>query len=81
MQEIFFSIVIFSAILLLLAALILWVRSQLVPQGDIKITVNEEVDAGLRPHQTGRKASPGWRRSAKSAVARTKLPASQNGVP
>jgi Na+-transporting NADH:ubiquinone oxidoreductase subunit F len=42
MQEIFFSIVIFSAILLLLAALILWVRSRLVPQGDITITVNEE---------------------------------------
>lgn len=42
MQEIFFSIIIFSAILLLLAVLILWVRARLVPQGDITINVNGE---------------------------------------
>ena len=42
MQEIFFSIIIFSGILLLLATLILWVRARLVPQGDVTITVNGE---------------------------------------
>jgi Na+-transporting NADH:ubiquinone oxidoreductase subunit F len=42
MQEIFFSIIVFTGILLLLAALILWVRARLVPQGDITITVNGE---------------------------------------
>lgn len=42
MQEIFFSIIVFTGILLLLAVLILWVRARLVPQGDITITVNGE---------------------------------------
>ena len=42
MQEIFFSIIVFTGILLLLAMLILWVRARLVPQGDITITVNGE---------------------------------------
>jgi Na+-transporting NADH:ubiquinone oxidoreductase subunit F len=42
MQEIFFSIIVFTGILLLLAMLILWVRARLVPQGDISITVNGE---------------------------------------
>ncbi|MDH3789940.1 MAG: NADH:ubiquinone reductase (Na(+)-transporting) subunit F, partial [Xanthomonadales bacterium] len=40
MAEIFFSIMVFSIILLLLTVLILWVRSRLVPHGDITITVN-----------------------------------------
>jgi Na+-transporting NADH:ubiquinone oxidoreductase subunit F len=44
MQEIFYSVVIFTAILLLLALLILWVRSRLVPQGDVRIRVNDERD-------------------------------------
>ena len=44
MQEIFFSIIVFSSILLLLAALILWVRAKLVPQGDVNIRVNGELD-------------------------------------
>ena len=42
MQEIFFSIIVFTGILLLLASLILWVRARLVPQGDVTITVNGE---------------------------------------
>ena len=42
MQEIFFSIIVFTGILLLRAMLILWVRARLVPQGDITITVNGE---------------------------------------
>jgi len=44
MQEIFFSIIVFSSILLLLAVLILWVRAKLVPQGDVNIRVNDELD-------------------------------------
>jgi Na+-transporting NADH:ubiquinone oxidoreductase subunit F len=44
MQEIFYSVVIFTAILLLLALLILWVRSRLVPQGDVHIRVNDKRD-------------------------------------
>ena len=44
MQEILYSVVIFSAILLLLALLILWVRARLVPQGDVHIKVNGERD-------------------------------------
>lgn len=44
MQEILFSIIVFSSILLLLAALILWVRAKLVPQGDATIRVNNELD-------------------------------------
>jgi Na+-transporting NADH:ubiquinone oxidoreductase subunit F len=44
MQEILYSVVIFSAILLLLALLILWFRARLVPQGDVHIKVNGERD-------------------------------------
>jgi Na+-transporting NADH:ubiquinone oxidoreductase subunit F len=44
MQEIVFSIIIFSSILLLLAVLILMVRAKLVPQGDVTIRVNGELD-------------------------------------
>jgi Na+-transporting NADH:ubiquinone oxidoreductase subunit F len=44
MQEIFFSIIVFSGILLLLAVLILMVRAKLVPQGDVTIRVNGELD-------------------------------------
>ncbi len=44
MQEILFSIIVFSGILLLLTALILWVRAKLVPQGDVTIKVNGELE-------------------------------------
>lgn len=44
MQEIFFSIIVFTGILLLLVVLILWVRAKLVPQGDVNIKVNDELD-------------------------------------
>jgi Na+-transporting NADH:ubiquinone oxidoreductase subunit F len=44
MQEIILSIIVFSGILLLLAVLILWVRARLVPQGDVNIRVNDELD-------------------------------------
>jgi Na+-transporting NADH:ubiquinone oxidoreductase subunit F len=44
MQEILFSIIVFSGILLLLTGLILWVRAKLVPQGDVTIRVNAELD-------------------------------------
>jgi len=43
MQEIIFSIIVFSGLLLLLAAMILWVRAKLVPQGDATIRVNDEL--------------------------------------
>ncbi len=42
MQEIIYSVVIFTAILMLLAALILWVRARLMPQGDVTVRVNGE---------------------------------------
>jgi len=44
MQEILFSIIVFTGILLLLAVLILIVRAKLVPQGDVTIRVNDELD-------------------------------------
>jgi len=47
MQEILYSVFIFTAILLLLALLILWVRSRLVPQGDVCIRVNDERDLAV----------------------------------
>ena len=43
MQEIFYSVLIFTGILLVLALMILWVRARLVPQGNVKIRVNEEL--------------------------------------
>ena len=44
MQEIFFSIIVFSSILALLTVLILWVRARLVPQGEVTIRVNDELE-------------------------------------
>ena len=44
MQEIILSILVFSGILLILAGLILMVRAKLVPQGDVTIRVNGELD-------------------------------------
>ena len=44
MQEIFFSVIVFTSILLLLVVLVLWVRVRLVPQGDVTIRVNEELN-------------------------------------
>ena len=44
MQEIIFSVIVFTLILLLLVAVILWVRARLVPQGDVTIRVNGERD-------------------------------------
>ncbi|MBT8057961.1 MAG: 2Fe-2S iron-sulfur cluster binding domain-containing protein, partial [Gammaproteobacteria bacterium] len=41
-MEIVYSVVIFTAILMVLALLILFIRSRLVPQGDITINVNSE---------------------------------------
>jgi Na+-transporting NADH:ubiquinone oxidoreductase subunit F len=43
-QEIGFSILLFTGILSLLAVVILWVRAKLVPQGDVTINVNDERD-------------------------------------
>jgi Na+-transporting NADH:ubiquinone oxidoreductase subunit F len=43
MQEIIFSVIVFTSILLLLTVLIMWVRARLVPQGDVDIRVNEEL--------------------------------------
>jgi len=42
MQEILYSVGIFTTILVVLALLILWVRARLVPQGNVTITVNGE---------------------------------------
>jgi Na+-transporting NADH:ubiquinone oxidoreductase subunit F len=44
MQEILYSVIVFTSLLLLLALLILWVRARLVPQGDVNIQVNEKLD-------------------------------------
>lgn len=44
MQEIILSIIVFSGILLLLTVLVLWVQTKLVPQGDVNIKVNGELD-------------------------------------
>jgi len=44
MQEILYSIIVFTVILLLLTVLIMWVRARLVPQGDVTIRVNEELN-------------------------------------
>jgi len=44
MQEILLSVLLFTGILLVLTLLILWVRARLVPQGDVHISVNEELD-------------------------------------
>ena len=43
-QEIGFSILLFTGILSLLAVVILWVRAKLVPQGNVTINVNDERD-------------------------------------
>jgi len=43
MQEILYSVIVFTIILLLLTVLIMWVRAKLVPQGDVNIRVNEEL--------------------------------------
>jgi Na+-transporting NADH:ubiquinone oxidoreductase subunit F len=47
MQEIFYSVLLFSGILLVLTLLILWVRARLVPQGEVQIRVNEELDLAV----------------------------------
>ncbi len=44
MQEVFYSVLVFTGILLMLTLLILWVRAWLAPQGDVHIQVNEELD-------------------------------------
>jgi Na+-transporting NADH:ubiquinone oxidoreductase subunit F len=44
MQEIFYSVAVFTLLLMSLAALVLWVRSRLVPHGDVNIRVNDERD-------------------------------------
>ena len=44
MQEIIFSVIVFTIILLLLTVLIMWIRARLVPQGDVNIRVNEELN-------------------------------------
>ena len=43
-QEIIFSVLIFSGILVAIATIILWVMARMVPQGDVNILVNEELD-------------------------------------
>jgi Na+-transporting NADH:ubiquinone oxidoreductase subunit F len=44
MQEILYSVVVFTTLLLLLVLSILWVRARLVPQGEVTIRVNGERD-------------------------------------
>ena len=44
MQEILYSVVVFTTLLVLLVLLILWVRARLVPQGAVIIRVNAERD-------------------------------------
>jgi Na+-transporting NADH:ubiquinone oxidoreductase subunit F len=42
MQEILYSVLVFTALLVLLVLMILWVRARLVPQGDVTIRINHE---------------------------------------
>lgn len=44
MQEFLLSVLVFTSILLLLTLLILWVRARLVPQGEVQISVNGELN-------------------------------------
>ncbi len=44
MQEILYSVIVFTSLLLLLVLSILWARSRLVPQGDIILKVNGKRD-------------------------------------
>jgi len=44
MQEILYSVVVFTTLLVLLVLMILWVRARLVPQGEVVIRVNGERD-------------------------------------
>ena len=39
---ILFSIIVFLGIVLLLVALLLWVRNKLIPKGEVKITINDD---------------------------------------
>ena len=48
MQEIFYSVLVFTSILSVLTLLILWVRARLVPQGDVTINVNDKLDLSVR---------------------------------
>jgi len=42
MQEILYSVLVFTVLLVLLVLMILWVRARLVPQGDVVIRINDE---------------------------------------
>jgi Na+-transporting NADH:ubiquinone oxidoreductase subunit F len=44
MQEILYSVIVFTTLLVLLVLMVLWVRSRLVPQGEVIIKVNGERD-------------------------------------
>ncbi len=44
MQEILYSVIVFTTLLVLLVLMILWVRARLVPQGEVIIRVNGERD-------------------------------------
>lgn len=48
MEEIIYSVLIFTSILSMLALLILWIRAKLVPQGDVNINVNGKLDLSVR---------------------------------
>jgi Na+-transporting NADH:ubiquinone oxidoreductase subunit F len=48
MQEILYSVIVFTSIMLVLTLLILWVRARLVPQGDVNINVNNKLDLSVR---------------------------------
>ena len=47
MQEILYSVLVFTSILLVLTLLILWVRARLVPQGNVNINVNGKRDLAV----------------------------------
>ena len=48
MLEIIISVLLFTGILLVLALLILWVQAKLVPQGEVNININDELDIRVR---------------------------------
>jgi Na+-transporting NADH:ubiquinone oxidoreductase subunit F len=48
MLEIIISVLLFTGILLVLTLLILWVRARLVPQGEVNININDELDIRVR---------------------------------
>ena len=46
------SIAVFLGVMLLLVALLLWVRGRLMPKGEVKITINDDKELSVQPGST-----------------------------